>query len=591
MNTPLPTTRRELTARGWHDADIIIITGDAYVDHPSFGAAIIGRWLEHAGYRVGIIAQPQKDTDYTALGTPRLFFAITAGNMDSMINHYTAQKKIRSEDAYSPDGKTGLRPNRATIFYSQQIKRLFSSSPIVLGGIEASLRRIPHYDYWADTIRNSVLLDAKADILIYGMGERAILEVAHSFASGHDAADVTDIPGTVVSTTATPPQDAIMLPQFHKKRARDDFWKTNSLFFAHHRTHTLWMPFAGRYLKHNPPAAPLSKSEMDEVYALPFTRRPHPRYGSARIAAYEQIRNSITSHRGCFGGCNFCAIGAHQGKSISSRSEHSVLAEVAAITAEQDFSGEISDIGGPTANMYGMSCALDISESCKRTSCLQPDICPNLRRSHTPYRSLLAKARRIPRVKHLRVSSGIRHDLALHDTRFMKDLVEHYTGGLVKLAPEHASHHVLRLMNKPGFDLYEKFHHLFGSYSRQAGKRQFIVPYMIVGHPGTRMQDAIELALYLKQNGIQLKQIQEFTPTPLTISTMMYVTGKDQNGRKVYIPQGREIRLQKALVQWFIPANRKLVLEALKLAKKTQLISRFYGEKKHLAVTVNHKRA
>lgn len=580
MNTPLPTTRIELTARGWREADIVIITGDAYVDHPSFGAAIIGRWLEHAGYRVGIIPQPQTDADFTALGTPRLCFAITAGNMDSMINHYTAQKKIRSEDAYSPDGKTGLRPNRASIIYSHQLHRLFHDIPIVLGGIEASLRRIPHYDYWSNTIRNSILLDAKADILVYGMGERAMLQVAHHFASGKDAGSITDLPGTVVSTASTPPPDAILLPPFNKTHARDDFWKTNSIFFAHHRTHTLWMPFAGRYLRHNPPAAPLNQSEMDEVYALPFTRQAHPRYGSARITAFEQIQNSVTSHRGCFGGCHFCAIGAHQGKSISSRSEDSVLQEIAAIASEPGFGGEISDIGGPTANMYGMSCALNISDSCKRTSCLQPDICPNLRRSHTPYRNLLAKANHIPRVKHLRISSGIRHDLALQDTRFVKDLVQNYTGGLVKLAPEHASHHVLRLMNKPDFALYEKFHHLFGSYSRQIGKRQFIVPYMIVGHPGTRMQDAVELALYLKKNGIELKQIQEFTPTPLTISTMMYVTGKDLSGRKVYIPQGREIRLQKALVQWYKSSNRKLVIEALKMIGKLHLISQFYSEKK-----------
>ncbi len=578
MTEFLPTTAQELTHRGWRDADIIIITGDAYIDHPSFGAAIIGRYLEAAGYRVGILPQPQTDADFLALGKPRLFFGITAGNMDSMINHYTAQRKIRTRDAYSPDGQTGLRPNRATIAYSQQVRRLFDNVPIVLGGIEASLRRIPHYDYWSDKIRNALLFDAKADVIVYGMGERAILELAHTAASGKDIRTVTNIPGTVVITHDKPGEKDIVLPEFSKQTAQQDFWKTNVLFFTHHRTSLLWMPFAGRYLKHNPPAKPLEQSVMDEVYGLPFCRAPHPRYGHARITAFEQIKNSVTAHRGCFGGCSFCAIGAHQGKTVSSRSGKSVLKEVREIASDAHFNGEISDIGGPTANMYGMSCSLGISEQCTRRSCLQPDICPHLSRSHLPYRSLLRKCKNIPGVDHLRISSGIRHDLALDDTGFIKDLAQHYTGGLVKLAPEHASNRVLRLMNKPSFDLYEKFHHLFSSYSKQIGKKQFIVPYMIVGHPGSGMNEAIELAVYLRRNNIKLKQIQEFTPTPLTISTLMYVTGKDLDGNNIHVPRGRVMRLQKALVQWFIPGNKKLVIEALKMAKKSRLVHLFYPQ-------------
>lgn len=575
MKNFLPTSRQELLARGWDQLDIIIISGDAYLDHPSFGSVLIARLLESQGYKVGIIPQPnwKKNNDFLELGRPRLFFGISAGNMDSMINHYTAQKKIRSEDAYSPQAKMGLRPNRATIVYSQMIKRLFSDIPIVLGGVEASLRRIPHYDFWSDKIRNSILFDAKADILVYGMAEKAITEIASALNNGRDISELTKIKGTVhISKQNIGQYD---LGEFKGDYTKQEFRNLSLDFAANYREKSLSLAFAGRYLIHNPPAKPLTTMELDKLYELPFQRNPHPRYKSQIIPAFEQIKNSICSHRGCFGGCNFCSIGLHQGKTIQSRSKQSIQNEIKTVAQQEYFNGTISDVGGPTANMYGMFCKMKISQTCQKSSCLYPEICRYLNTDHRSYKKLLSSIRKMNDVNNVFIASGVRFDLGLSDEQFIFDLAAFYTGGYLKLAPEHKSQAVLAVMNKPAFILYEKFCDQFRLFSRQQGKKQFVIPYIIVGHPGSTLQDTLELALYLKKNNIRLEQVQEFTPTPMTVSTMMYYTQKDLNGNTIHVPKGRELRLMKALIQWYLPQNRKLIIEALQKIKQQKLIGSF----------------
>ncbi|HPR17785.1 MAG TPA: YgiQ family radical SAM protein [Candidatus Cloacimonadota bacterium] len=575
MSYFLPTSPDEVAKLGWKQLDIIIVTGDAYVDHPSFGPVLIARFLLSKGYKVGIISQPdwQSDTDFLSLGTPRLFFGISSGNMDSMINHYTAQRKIRSTDAYSPDGKMGLRPNRATIVYSQKIRSLYKDVPIVLGGVEASLRRLPHYDFWSDKIRNSILFDSRADILVYGMGEKPILEVVEKLDQGMPVSEIQTVQGTVVSSRSD--SGEINLGEYKSEMTKNQFWKFQKEFIKNHLTKKISYQFSGKYLIHNIPAKPLSGQEMDEVYNLPFQRKPHPKYGKKTIPAFVQIQNSITSHRGCFGGCNFCSIGLHQGKTIQSRSEHSILHEIRKMSESDDFNGTVSDIGGPSANMYAMFCKLGISQKCPRRSCLYPEICEHLETSHKAYKKLLQRAERLENVKHVFVSSGIRFDLALQDTDFIKKIAESHVQGLLKLAPEHKSKKVLHLMNKPSFELYERFGKFFGTYSQQIGKKQYIVPYIIIGHPGADFSDTIELAIYLKRNNIKLKQVQEFTPTPMTESTLMYFTEKDLNGNSIHVPKGREIRLMKSLILWYEKENRKYIIEALKLNHREDLIDFF----------------
>ncbi len=570
----LPTKPADLKALGWSQLDIILITGDAYVDHPSFGVAILGRYLESHGFKVGIIAQPdwQREADFKRLGKPRLCFGVTAGNMDSMINHYTARKKIRSEDAYSPAGKVGLRPNRATIIYTQKLKSIFKDVPVIIGGIEASLRRIPHYDYWSDKLRNSVLLDAKADLLIYGMAERSLLQVCRYLDEKININDLNDLPGTVsLVKEIDENQPHVTIKEFSKKYSVDDFYQMTKLFQISNQTKTVYMPFAGRFLRHNPPAEKLSEKEMNLLYDLPYQRTPHPDYKGNTIKAYEQIKTSVTSHRGCFGGCNFCAIGLHQGKAIQSRSEASIKNELQLISRTKGFGGTISDIGGPTANMYGMYCKKHIEATCPRNSCLYPDICPNLSTSHRDLKKLLKDVTKLRDIQHIFVASGIRFDLAILDGEYIDLLSANHTGGLVKLAPEHTEDSVLQHMNKPSFKKYENFYKRFKQASNKNKKKQFIVPYIIVGHPGARLEDTIAMAVYLKKHNIRLKQIQEFTPTPMTISTMMYYTGRDLQGRKINVPKGRDLRLQKALVQWFVPKNRKYIFEALSKAKRLDL--------------------
>ena len=573
----LPVSKKELKKIGWSKLDIIIITGDAYIDHPGFGAAIIGRFLESNGFKVGIISQPdwKSDQDFLELGKPELFFGITSGNMDSMVNHYTAQKKIRTNDAYSPEGKPGLRPNRATIIYSQKIRSLFKNAPIIIGGIEASLRRIPHYDFWSDKVRNSILFDSKADILVYGMAEKPILEIARELQSGTQINELKNIKGTVVSSKKVTEKDHILLPEFSKNFTKEDFYEMHQTFYENYFKEVIYQKFSHRYLKHNLPSEPLSTAEIDNIYNLPYARLPHPIYKNKKITAFEQIKNSITSHRGCFGGCYFCSLSIHQGRAIQSRSIGSIINDIKNISQKDYFKGTISDIGGPTANMYGMFCKKNLEKSCSLDSCIYPEICTNLQFSHEDQKILLKKCREIKSVKNLFITSGIRHDLALTDKEYIKEISENHTGGLLKLAPEHKSEKVLKCMNKPGFYKYEEFVKIFSEYSRKCGKKQFIIPYIIVGHPGSDLTDSIELALYLKKHNIKLKQIQEFTPTPMTISTMMYFTGRNTSGEKICIPKGREIRLRKALVQWFEPGNKKLIIEVLKKANRKDLINYF----------------
>ena len=568
----LPVSNEDLQSRKIKQLDIIIITGDAYIDHPSFGAALLGRFLEQKGFSVGIISQPQTKLDFHKLGEPRLWWGITSGNMDSMINHYTAQRKIRSTDAYSEDGKRGKRPDRAVIRYSQSVRKYFKNAFIVIGGIEASLRRIPHYDYWTDSFRNSILFDSQADILVYGMGERTSLEI--SWARKNNTS-LSSILGTVVGENSKPSEiEQLFLPAYHKKFSIADYRQLHLDFERNFLTKTLYIPFGNRCLKHNPPSKSLSEKEIDEVYQSDFTRLPHPDY-KKKIPAFEQIKLSVTTHRGCFGGCSFCSIGKHQGKTIQTRSSDSIKNEVHSISQHSYFHGTISDIGGPTANMYGMKCGKDISDSCTRKSCLQPTFCDFLRIDHKYYKNLLEEIRTLPSLKHLFIASGIRHDLAINDNDFIKMLVKHHTSGFVKLAPEHFSKNVLALMNKPDFVLYEKFCKTFYHFSNIFKKKQAIIPYLIIGHPGSTPSDVIDLAIYLKKNDIQLKQIQEFIPLPMTISTLYYVTGRDEKNVPLYVAKGREIRLRKALVQWFKPENKKYIIEFLRFSNRKDLIHFF----------------
>ena len=541
----LPVNQSDLKERDWDYLDIILISGDAYIDHPSFAAAIIGRTLEAAGFRVGIIPQPdwRNDSSFTVLGKPRLFFGITAGNMDSIVNHYTAQRKLRNDDAYSPDGISGKRPDRAIIIYTNIIKRLFKGVPIVIGGIESSLRRIAHYDFWQDKVRNSILADSKADILIYGMGERPVTELAILLQKGIPVSSIQNLPSTVVFSSTFPAKEDIILPEAEKCSAKETFYQMTRQFEDNYRTKTIFQKTAGRWLKHNPPAKPLTTKEMDSIYALSFKYQPHPVYAGHKIPAYEQIKDSITSHRGCYGGCNFCAIACHQGRNIQSRSETSLLKEA------QKHTGTITDVGGPTANMYASFCRLDFPETCKRSSCLVPDICPNLQINHSVQLKILAKIGNLPRIKHLFIASGIRYDMAVNDDNYIEALATKYTGGRLKLAPEHSVSSVLRLMNKPQIEVFEKFCKKFYFYTNKAGLKSKIIPYLIIGHPGTTMEDAFELRNWLRKNKLKVEQVQEFTPTPMTISTCMYYTGLDyETGKPIHIPKPSEIRRQKELI-------------------------------------------
>jgi uncharacterized radical SAM protein YgiQ len=651
----LPTARAEMDALGWDCCDVIIVTGDAYVDHPSFGMAIIGRVLEAQGFRVGIIAQPDwhGTRDFAALGTPRLFFGVTGGNMDSMVNRYTSDRRVRSDDAYTPGGQGGKRPDRCVIVYSQRVREVHGDVPIVIGGIEASLRRIAHFDYWSEQVRRSVLVDAKADLLVFGNAERQIGAIARRLDAGEPITAITDLRGTafvrrglpddwieIDSTELDTPgplapavnpyeseeermrllapaataaaaavpaaenvvkffrkvpnarreQSVIRLPSYAQVSG-------DAVLYAHasrilhlesnpgnaralvqrHGTFDVWL---------NPPPIPLTTADMDAVYELPYARRPHPMYGEAKIPAYHMIRFSVAIQRGCFGGCTFCSITEHEGRIIQSRSEASVIREIEAIRDEvPGFTGVISDLGGPTANMYRLHCKSPAIESaCRRPSCVYPGVCPNLNTDHAPLINLYRRARTLPGVKKVLIASGVRYDLAIESPEYVKELATHHTGGYLKIAPEAIGEGPLSKMMKPGVGTYYRFKELFDNYSREAGKEQYLIPYFIAAHPGTRDQDMLELALWLKKNGFRADQVQAFLPSPMATATAMYHSGKNplkrvsRTSEEVVIPKGIKVRrLHKAFLRYHDPENWPILREALKRMGRADLI----GNGKH----------
>ncbi|KAF0192214.1 MAG: Fe-S oxidoreductase [Gammaproteobacteria bacterium] len=646
----LPMSRDEMELLGWDSCDIIIVTGDAYVDHPSFGMAVIGRMLEAQGFRVGIIAQPDwhSTDDFMKLGRPNLFFGVAAGNMDSMVNRYTADRKIRSNDAYTPGGAAGQRPDRAVTVYAQRVREAYKKIPVIIGGIEASLRRIAHYDYWSDTVHRSVLLDAKADMLVYGNAERQIAEIAHRLAAGEAIDAITDVRGTAFTRRGLPDGwleiDSTHVDEPGRIDARTDPYAmrtptgcadkpatapaTNVVRFQRHipkhdraltvirlpsfeavrndpvlyahasRTmHLETNPGNARALiqRHgnrdvwiNPPPIPLSTGELDGVFELPYTRQPHPAYGDANIPAYEMIRFSVNIMRGCFGGCTFCSITEHEGRIIQSRSEDSIVREIEAIRdTVPGFTGVISDVGGPTANMYRLACkSQEIESACRRLSCVYPEICSNLNTDHTSLIKLYRRARALPGVKKILVASGLRYDLAIRSPEYVKELVTHHVGGYLKIAPEHTEAGPLSSMMKPGMGAYDRFKELFDKYSQEAGKEQYLIPYFIAAHPGTTDEDMLQLALWLKRNGFRADQVQTFLPSPMATATAMYHSGKNplrkvtRRAEDVRIPKGLKVRrLHKAFLRYHDAENWPLLRDALKKMGREDLIG---NGKRHL---------
>jgi uncharacterized radical SAM protein YgiQ len=648
----LPTCREEMAGLGWQQCDIIIVTGDAYVDHPSFGMAIIGRVLEAQGYKVGIIAQPDwhGTADFQKLGAPRLFFGVTGGNMDSMVNRYTSDRRVRSDDAYTPGGSGGKRPDRCVIVYSQRIREAFKHIPIVIGGIEASLRRIAHFDYWSENVRRSVLVDAKADLLVYGNAERQIGAIAQRLDAGESIGTIDDLRGTAFlrrvmpadwteidsseidapgpvnapadpyaseesRRQAPPPQDTsaagATVVKFHRKvpnaqRQRSvirlpsyEQVAADPVLYAHAsrilhlesnpgNARALVQRHASMELWLNPPPIPLSTADMDAVYELPYARRPHPAYGSAKIPAFHMIRFSVAIQRGCFGGCTFCSITEHEGRIIQSRSEDSVIREIETIRDKvAGFTGVISDLGGPTANMYRLHCkSTAIESACRRPSCVFPGVCPNLNTDHAPLISLYRRARALKGVKKVLIASGVRYDLAIESPEYVKELAAHHTGGYLKIAPEAIGEGPLSKMMKPGVGAYYRFKELFDKYSKEAGKEQYLIPYFIAAHPGTRDIDMLELALWLKKNGFRADQVQAFLPSPMATATAMYHSGKNplkritRAGEDVVIPKGIKVRrLHKAFLRYHDPDNWPILREALKRMGRADLIG---NGKQHL---------
>jgi uncharacterized radical SAM protein YgiQ len=579
----LPTTIHEAQRRGWDTLDVIFVSGDAYIDHPAFGVPLLARWLEAYGFKVGIIAQPdwRSKEAFMVLGRPKLFFAVSAGAMDSMVAHYTPARKLRHDDAYTPGNVHGKRPNRATIIYTSRIKEAFKDVPVIIGGIEASLRRFAHYDFWQDAVRRSILLDSKADLLIYGMAEQPLLTVAQRMKAAESLADIYDVRGTAYVSKINPPSDQLVqeIPSFEavvsdKKKFIEAF-VTASREQNPYCGKTLLQRHGDRFLICNPPILPLSEQVMDSIYALPFQKAPHPSYQQP-IPAWEQIKCSITSHRGCFGGCAFCAIVMHQGKIIQSRSEASVLKEVGVLSQKTWFRGSISDIGGPTANMYGLSCGKsEAMHICRKPSCLYPQICKHLNTDDLRAVNLLKAVRNKPGIKHVAVSSGIRYDLLEKQPAYFDELIRHHISGLLKVAPEHLVDRVTDLMQKPGKQSFISFLSRFQKTNAQLGKKQQIVPYFISGHPGCTLQDMLELALTLKKLGLRVEQVQDFTPTPGTLSTCMFYTGiHPLTGKPIYVAKtDREKALQKALLLWHLPGQRKKVFEALQELGRQDLVS------------------
>ncbi len=614
----LPMSRQEMDDLGWDSCDIILVTGDAYVDHPSFGMALIGRLLEAQGFRVGIIAQPdwRSAEPFRVLGKPSLFYGITAGNMDSMVNRYTSDRRIRSNDAYTPDGEGGKRPDRSVVVYAQRAREAFKGVPIIVGGIEASLRRIAHYDYWSDKVRRSILPDSKADMLIYGNAERAIVEVAHRLATGEKISDIKEVRGTGFMRTDLPdglveidastldgkvthsPVDVersncvVRLPSYDQVVDDEEVYAHASRVFHLETNPGNARPLVQRHGKRdvwlNPPPIPLETKELDRIFELPYTRQPHPAYGDAKNPAWEMIRFSINIMRGCFGGCTFCSITEHEGRIVQNRSEESVIREIETIRdTVPGFTGSVSDLGGPTANMYNLRCRdPKIESSCRRLSCVYPDICKHMGTDHKPLTRLYRRARKLPGIKRILIASGLRYDLALHDQEYIRELVSNHVGGYLKIAPEHTESGPLAMMMKPGIGSYDKFKKLFEKYSREAGKEQYLIPYFIAAHPGTRDEDMLNLALWLKQKDFRPDQVQAFLPTPLAIASAMYHTGRNplkrirRGAEKVVVVRGmRQRRLHKAFLRYHDPENWPLLREALKKMGRADLIG---NGKKHL---------
>jgi uncharacterized radical SAM protein YgiQ len=584
-NLFLPTTPEEMRQLGWKQADIILVTADAYVDHPTFGVALIGRWLEKLGYNVAILAQPdwQSADAFRSLGPPRLFWGITSGAIDSQFNDYASMGHRRKKDVYSPGGVLGLRPRRPLLVYSARVREAFKGIPLVLGGLEASLRRLVHYDFIENKLKRSVLIDSKADLLVHGMGESAIREIAERLGNGRSINDLANIPGTayLVRRETAMPENAIHLPSLSQQEADQSLVMSSQKLYqpqAHPKGLPVIQDQEPGEIVVMPPAEPLSTFEMDRLYDLPFTRRWHPRYDKAGgVPALEPIRFSITTHRGCFGGCSFCALYFHQGKQISSRSIDSLLSEADCLTKHKQFRGTISDIGGPTANMYGMKC--DSCDNCQKASCLVPSVCKHLQSDAGQLIKMMESFLKWQQNQRSRiniyVASGIRHDLALQNREYIDLLARHFVGGHLKVAPEHYCPNVLELMGKPSFELFEEFEAYFQEVSRQAGKEQYLVPYFISSHPGCTSDDALKLTEYLISRSWCPRQVQDFSPIPLTTSTAMYVSGLNTKGEKIFVPKGhKEKILQASLLQYCESKNEKTVTDFLRRQHRTDLISR-----------------
>ncbi|KGN90428.1 hypothetical protein HQ45_03110 [Porphyromonas crevioricanis] len=596
----LPTTRKEMDERGWDMADVILFSGDAYVDHPAFGAAVVGRFLESLGLRVAIVPQPNwRDDlrDFRKLGRPRLFFGVSPGAMDSMVNKYTAHKRLRSEDAYTPDGRIDLRPEYPSIVYTECIRRVYPDVPIVLGGIEPSLRRLSHYDYWQDRLRPSILADARADLLIYGMGELPLEYLVSELKAGHRLQDLTDIPQTVYIRPANEiqvlPGDIVLHTHEEcvssKRNQAQNFCHIETESNKYHAKRIL--QGVGRdIVVVNPPFPPMTEAQIDRSFDLPYTRLPHPRYRGKRIGAYEMIKHSVNAHRGCFGGCAFCTISAHQGKFVASRSEASIIREVEQIVQMEDFKGYLSDVGGPSANMYKMEGRnLDLCSRCKRPSCIHPKVCPNLHADHTALTRLLRRIDKIEGVKKSFIGSGVRYDLLLEPYKdpllrkaaltYAEDLVKYHVSGRLKVAPEHTSDSVLRWMRKPSFALFEQFKKFFDKTNKAAGLKQQIIPYFISSHPGCTEADMAELAVITKRLGFRLEQVQDFTPTPMTLATEIYYTGIDPYTLEpVYTARtDKQKKAQSQFFFWYKPDQVTKLKQELRRIGRADLIAKLFG--------------
>ncbi|MCC0704170.1 YgiQ family radical SAM protein [Clostridioides sp. ES-S-0049-02] len=585
-NRFLPISKQDMIDRGWEELDFVLVTGDAYVDHHSFGTAIISRVLENAGYKVGIIAQPNWKTtdDFMKLGKPRLGFLVNAGNMDSMVNHYSVSKKHRDKDMYSPGGKMGYRPDRATIVYCNKIREAYSDVAIVIGGIEASLRRFAHYDYWSDKVRKSMLIDSGADLLVYGMSEKQIVDVANALNDGYDPKYIRHIDGTCyVADTLEEIYDNYILILSYKEICEDKMKYVEAFKIQYDeqdpfRGNIIVQPHGSKYLVQNKPEKPLNREELDEVYGLPYQKTYHPVYEkSGGIPAIEEVKFSIVSSRGCFGSCSFCAITFHQGRAVQSRSEKSIIDEAVGITKLNDFKGYIHDVGGPTANFRRPACNKQITKgACKNRQCLSPSPCKNLDADHSEYLHLLRAVRKLPNIKKVFVRSGIRYDYVMADknNKFLRELIEHHVSGQLKVAPEHISEEVLEYMQKPAGKTYDKFRQKFFAINEELGKKQYLIPYLMSSHPGSTLNSAIELAEYLRDTHYQPEQVQDFYPTPGTLSTTMFYTGIDPLTMKpVYVPKSkRDKAMQRALLQYRAPRNYDLVYSALVEAGREDLI-------------------